>query len=76
MSHRTHQSLNFKSAKDVSSTGTKFINTIHDFFNKLRGYNEGCYCGDICPHAIKFFQWADTPYEIVKDHYYKILKDC
>lgn len=75
MSHRTHQSLNFKSAKDIS-TGTKFINSIQGFFNKLMQNNEGCYCGDICPHAITFFQWADTPYEIVKDHYYKIHRDC
>lgn len=72
MTHRSHQSLNFKSAKETS-TGTKILSSIQDFFNKLMRSNEGCSCGDPCPYAIKFFQWADVPYQVVKDHYFKVL---
>lgn len=58
--HRTHKSLNFKSGKD-QSTGTKFLNTIQGFINKIMRSNEGCNCSDPCPWASQFFKWVEVP---------------
>jgi hypothetical protein len=59
--HRSHKSLNFKSAND-HTTGAKILNSIQDFFIKIMNNNQnGCSCGDPCPWSLKFFRWVDVP---------------